>query len=254
MARSSIAAAAAVALLAAATPALANEGRPVYAPMADFDLDTWFNANFNQPGSFSTGWRARQAQITPEGTLKLNLRPAPEKAGKPFIASQIQNKGRTRYGRYETVMKASDTPGLISTFFVYTGPWYKDPHHEIDIEILGIDTTKLFVNTIVDGKKLPGEFLDLGFDAAEDFHLYAFEWSEEGVTWFVDGREVFSAPAEMAPPPSISGRIHIDIWGGAAAQKNWSGVPAADATGSVEYRCVSFRPLGSDSRQCSDDL
>lgn len=67
------------------------------------------------------------------------------------------------------------------------------PRQEIDIEFLGRDTTKMLVNVFYnpghEGTKLeygyrgtPTE-ISLGFDAAEDFHLYEINWQPEGVEW-----------------------------------------------------------------------
>lgn len=42
---------------------------------------------------------------------------------------------------------------------------------------------------------------DLGFDASEDFHTYAFEWKEDGITWYVDGKEAYKATENLPVTP-----------------------------------------------------
>ena len=46
----------------------------------------------------------------------------------------LDAKAATGYGRYEVVMTAAKGNGIISSFFTYTGPYFGDPHDEIDFE------------------------------------------------------------------------------------------------------------------------
>lgn len=47
--------------------------------------------------------------------------------------------------------------------------------YNINIEILGKDTTKVQFNYFTDSRGDHEFFYDLGFDASEDFHDYAFD-------------------------------------------------------------------------------
>ena len=34
---------------------------------------------------------------------------------------------------------------------------------------------------------------DLGFDASEGYHTYGFDWQKDSITWYVDGKAVYTA-------------------------------------------------------------
>ena len=122
-------------------------------------------------------------------------------------------------------------------FFTYTGPSDNNPWDEIDVEILGKDTTKVQFNYYTNGKGNHEFMYDLGFDASEDFHTYAFEWSENKITWYVDGQEAYSADKDI---PVTEGKIMMNAWNG----KNVDGwlKPFDDSTLplSAEYQWIAF--------------
>jgi len=216
------------------------------------DAEDWFVSDFAiERESFRTRW-SRQAVRIIDDALVLPLLPAPEDDAKDFIGSEVQRRPRTHYGRYEVVMTAARGEGVISSFFTYTGPFFGDPHDEIDFEFLGRDTTKVWLNRFVDGESLPGRWIDLGFDAAEGPHLYAFEWSPEEIVWFVEGRELLRISADETAIPSRPSKLYINIWAGNEGQRGWSGMAPDDQTAQARYYCMSYRPLGAETRQCSD--
>lgn len=212
----------------------------------------WQVSHFTiRSNGFRTAW-VRDAVGWSDDALSLSLVPAPEEAETAFHGAEVQRKRRTHFGRYEVEMQAARGEGIISSFFTYTGPFYGDRQDEIDFEFLGRDTTKVWVTRFAKGEPLPGQWIDLGFDAAEDVHLYAFEWTPDGITWFVDGQEIFRVAAEETAIPDIPGRIMFNIWGGGPAQAEWSGVAPEEAEARALYRCISYRPPGSSAPMCSD--
>jgi endoglucanase len=113
-------------------------------------------------------------------------------------------------------MKAAKCPGVISSFFTYTGrPW-----DEIDIEFLGDDTTRVQFNYYTKGKGHHEYIYHLGFDASEDFHEYAFDWREDSITWYVDGKAVYKATKDI---PTTPGQIMMNIWNVADSSADWAG-------------------------------
>ena len=221
--------------------------------------DRWFIANFDIEGSFATGWRRKlasvqlpSASILGEGALRLNLVPAPEDAEKPFFGAELQRSGAHHYGSYEVYMQPGRGDGLVSAFFTYTGPYFGNQHDEIDFEFLGRDTTRAWLNLFTDGDNLPGEWVDLGFDAANRPHLYRFEWRPDSVTWYVDDREILHVTSDRHPIPSTPGKLFLNIWAGNDKMVDWLKEPPADLTGEAIYHCVSYRPFGDDGRTCSD--
>ena len=232
----------------------------------------WWVAEYDNSGKWiATGWR-RQAIHTDRTGLNLNLFPtapddlvSPEvldaddgtlrregKTTKPFTSGQIQRGGWYGYGRYEVVMEPSAVNGLISAFYVYTGPYFGDSHEEIDIEFLGKDTRRIHLNTFTDGRALDDPpWIELGFDAAEHPTHFAFEWRQDAVIWEVDGTEVHRiSEVDLIPRPPA--KIYIDLWAGAPGLANWSGRVADDARGEMLVQCASYSPLDVTTPQCSD--
>ena len=214
--------------------------------------DKWYISNFSiEKPSFRTAWDRDNVELS-NTSLTLSLHPAPNGHEKEFLGSEVQFQTPTHYGRYEVVMTAARGEGIISSFFTYTGAYFGTPHDEIDFEFLGRDTTKVWLNGYTDGQSLPGQWIELGFDAADEPHLYAFEWTPDSITWFVDGRELWQVTAADATLPSLPGKVYINIWAGGPGQKNWSGSASPQQTARAQYFCMSHQPLGFDTPQCSD--
>ncbi|WP_372675268.1 family 16 glycosylhydrolase [Aquicoccus sp.] len=229
-----------------------------------------FLSRFDGGGPLPDGWRishfavsashyrsiwTRRSVIrsgTEGGPLELWLRPAPPEAQKDFLGGEVQRRRRTHYGHYEVEMTAAPGDGVISSFFTYTGPYFGDPHDEIDFEFLGRDTTKVWINRFAKGEKLPGRWIDLGFDAAAGPHLYAFDWLPDRLVWYADGREIHRIEAPEHAIPDIPGRIYINIWTGGTGQAQWSGIAGPDTRSVARYNCISYRPPGTDAPMCSD--
>lgn len=222
--------------------------------MDDLTGGGWYISDFSiKKPTFRTGWSRNAVETDPEdGAVLLWLAPASPEAGKDFAGAELQRRRMTLYGRYEVIMTPARGEGVISSFFTYTGPYFGRRHNEIDFEFLGRDTTKAWINRFADGKKLPGQWVELGFDAADGPHLYAFEWTADSLAWFADGRELLRVSAPGTAIPNIPQKIYLNIWGGAEGQRNWSGVAPGDMVAAARYYCVSYRPLGAPGRQCSD--
>lgn len=179
--------------------------------------------------SLDTTFFCNQAVFAPEnllarpgGGLDLRLRPE-ERADRHYTAASFATKDRADakflYGRFEVVMKPSRASGVLSAFFLYR----YDPWQEIDAEFVGRDTTKLLFNVYYNPGR-PGDLynygfrgtpvrVDLGFDAADDFHRYTIEWDPTGIRFFVDGRLVHHRDAGLPTPiPHLPMRFHVNVW------------------------------------------
>jgi len=222
--------------------------------LKDLSPREWYVSTYKvKQESFRTLWSRDAVDYDPEdGALVLTLSPALPSTGKYHKSGEIQRRMPTSYGSYEVVMTAARGDGIISSFFTYTGPYFKNPHNEIDFEFLGRDTTKVWVNRFADGQKLPGQWLDLGFDAAEGPHLYRFDWQPDSLTWYVDGRELLHITADETEIPSTPQKIYFNVWGGGKGQADWSGTAADNIRTSARYYCISYRPPEDDGPQCSD--
>ena len=55
--------------------------------------------------------------------------------------------------------------------------------------------------------------VDLDFDTALDFHLYAIEWRPGRIAWLVDGRVVHERVGwNPTPLPHLAMRLHANLW------------------------------------------
>jgi beta-glucanase (GH16 family) len=170
--------------------------------------------------------------------------------GKPHSGAEAQIQGHYGYGRYQAILRAPKGDGLIGAFFTYTGPYYGDPHDEIDFEFLGKNPRQVQINHFVDGKSLGGAYIDLPFDASDGFHLYEFEWRPDAIIWSIDGREAYRVTAEKTPIPRTSAIVMTSIWSSPA--ESWVGPATYEDGANIVFRCISHAPAGVVAPQCSD--
>ncbi len=220
----------------------------------------WYISNFNQElENFLTAWRSEMVSVvlpshqrTGQGALVLELGPSNSDEDKPYLGAEVQRDDNYHFGRYEVYMKAGRGEGIVSSFFTYTGAYFDNPHDEIDFEFLGRDTRRVWINTFAAGQKMPGEWIDLGFDAAAEPHLYRFDWRENSITWYVDGQEIYAINSDTHTIPKTPGKIFMNIWAGNPGQVAWLGTVHEGTTSSAEYLCVSYRPFVDLGLNCTD--
>lgn len=244
-------------LLGFTTSAVAQEAtdEAFYDPFDSFSERDWYVSDFTiRNPNFTTAWRRNQIHHTEDGRLILSLDPAPINTGKRFLGAEIQRKAYTHYGRYEAIITAAEGFGVISAFFTYTGPYFDDPHDEIDIEFLGKDLTKVWLTRFANGERLPGKWLDLGFNAGDGPQLYAFDWSPDRIIWTVNGEEMMRVEAIDRTLPEVPGRVYVSIWGGGDQQAEWAGTAPRETNAEVIFDCISYVPMGDTGRQCSDEI
>ena len=109
-----------------------------------------------------------------------------------YSSASLASKHLYQFGRFEVAMKPAKADGVITAFFLHrNNPW-----QEIDVELLGCDTTKVLANVYFNpgdagtsfnyGNRGTPVIIDLAFDAAEGDHQYAIEWEPHELRWFVD--------------------------------------------------------------------
>jgi len=215
------------------------------------DYRKWYISDFIvQDDFFQNAWSADNLLFLDNGDVAFSL--THESRGKKdYIGAEYQKTGWTQYGRYETIMKSAKGSGVITGFFTHTGPYFKDPHDEIDIEFLGQDTHEVQFNIFRDGKPMGGFTHALDYDASEELHLYAFEWTPNRITWFIDDEKIFETTDQEFDIPDAPQRLITQIWTGNIY--DWHGKPDfVDGTSAV-VRCVSYTTLNDeDTQKCSD--
>lgn len=136
-----------------------------------------------------------------------------------YSSASICTKRKYLYGEFGAVIKASNAPGVITGLFLHRN----SPRQEIDIEILGKDTTKILLNVYYnpgsDGAKLEYGYrgtpvlVDLGFDASDDYHQYRIEWYPGQIRWFVDNLLIYERfEWGPTPIPHLPMQFHVNLW------------------------------------------
>ena len=83
--------------------------------------------------------------------------------------------------------------------------------------------------------------IDLGFDASEDFHTYAFEWHKNSIIWFVDGKEVFRRENEDLPV--TKGKIMMNAWNGKGVDEWLKPFDDSKLPVTAEYKSIKYTPF-----------
>lgn len=231
-------------------PPAASAARPGPTAWQDelnaFDSSRWFRADgWTNGAPFNVGWRANHVSFS-GGIMTLTLDKAgcPSGcSGMPYASGEYRTTRTHGYGRFEVSMKAAAGPGVVSSFFTYTGPGERPPKpwDEIDVEILGKDPTKLQTNFFTAGVGGHEVVIDLGFDASAAFHTYAFVWAPDRIVWYVDGAAVRTVLASQHALPVNPGKIMMNLWTGYGVDE-WLGVINYTAPVKAYYDWVKYTP------------
>lgn len=213
---------------------------------AFFPSDGWSNGSV-----FNTFWKGDMAYVS-DGVFHLGIKDANGEVEQGYYSGEGRTALHYGFGSYRVSMKPAKVEGTASTFFTCTGNYdigldgNPNPWDEIDIEFLGKDTTGVQFNYFVDGRGGHEHWIDLGFDASEAFHEYGFDWTEDSITWFVDGKPVYTVTeADNGPLPKTNGRILTNYWCGTPDAEGWMGkYTLSDAT--ADYQWISTTATGVD--------
>lgn len=152
------------------------------------------------------------------------------------------------FGMYDVSMKPIKNPGVVSSFFTYTGPSDGTVWDEIDIEFLGKNTTQVQFNYYTRGQGNHEYVYNLGFDASQSFHQYGFYWDRNSITWYVDKKPVYTATRDI---PTTPGKIMMNVWNGTGVDEwldHYNGVAPLTA----QYDWISYTAPGSGSSKSSN--
>ena len=158
-----------------------------------------------------------------------------------FYGAELTGLEQFMYGRFEARMKMAATSGSVSSMFLnYDLSWKKgeEPWNEIDIEVLGKAADKWQSNIItreadpsIKNTTASEKIHDFGFDATNEFHLYAIIWTPEYVAWEIDSVEVrrvsvgelvgSHADADQVKFLTEKQSLRFNLW--ASKSANWTG-------------------------------
>ena len=139
-----------------------------------------------------------------------------------YKGAEYRTKEEYTYGRFEVRMKAPYREGMLASFFTYwtggEGIW-----NEIDLEIMGRYNDNVQFNVITPTQS--------GNHVAHypminppnlDYHTYAFEWTPQYVSWFVDGVHIVRQMGAHIQTLTKPQKIMMNIW--PPQWENWAGV------------------------------
>lgn len=194
--------------------------------------DGWSNGSM-----FNCVWRKSNTSFDSNA---LNLTINNDTSGQyQYSGAEYRTNDFYGYGYYETSMKAIKNDGVVSSFFTYTGPSDNNPWDEIDVEILGKDTTKVQFNYFTNGKGEHEYMYDLGFDASQGFHTYGFDWQSDHITWYVDGKAVHTVTNDI---PSTPSKIMMNVWPGTGVD-SWLNAYDGKTPLTASYEWVTYNNM-----------
>ncbi|MBY5944018.1 family 16 glycosylhydrolase [Photobacterium rosenbergii] len=231
-------------------------------PLTELDSTFWWKSHGWSNGFPSyTRWESEAISHSDEG-MAITLSYAPNEIDEfDFQSGELRSEEFYGYGCYEVEMKPIAEPGVVSSFFLFAGPFDKPKggngmHNEIDIEFLGYDTNMLQINFWTNDDRYAQsheQLVYLDFDASQDFHRYAIKWTKNSIQWFVDGSLVFTVKnSKRDPIPSARDsqlRIMMNVWATDERISNWAGEFSKDPETNLTayYRNFRYLPL----RSCS---
>lgn len=208
-----------------------------------FDTKRWYISDgWNNGKHQNCTWSKKQVSLS-KGKLSLKFA-AQKLKDRDHVCGEVQTRKRFGYGTYEIRMKAAAGSGLNTGFFTYIGDADKQPHDEIDFEVLGKDPSKVQLNQFVGGKKVGEEKLvPVEGGADKDFHDYAFVWEKDRIRWYVDGKLLGEA-TDPAKIPTHASKIFVSLWG-SDTLKSWMGpFTETEAPVTAEVERIAFTALG----------
>ncbi|OLL70521.1 glycoside hydrolase, family 16 [Pseudonocardia sp. Ae263_Ps1] len=191
---------------------------------------------YDGPGHAGNGTRSPDAATVADGVLTI------DGTGDGTTAGLAWTSHAQKYGRWEVRMRApTGSPSYNALALLWPTQENFPVGGEIDFaEIMNParDTIELFLHYGADNSQVHGE---LKVDATA-WHNYAVEWTPDGVTAFVDGREWWKTTDTSILPP---GPMHLCL------QLDW--FPRGDGeTGQVQYDWVKQWGLAAGEGASTD--
>lgn len=163
---------------------------------------------------------------------------------KNYKGAEYRTHDAFLYGRFEVRMKSTPVEGVLSTFFTYfdgtpDDPWAMNKWNEIDLEVIGRYRHDVQFNTITPGQTNHVSHIWTDFDPADDFHTYAFEWTPDYVSWYIDGVMVRKQTGSHIQTITRAQKIMMNTWN--PAYTNWVGtMPVSALPAFTYYDWVSY--------------
>lgn len=226
----------------------------------------WEKANWTNGNMFNCWWDPENITFNESGNslMKMKICQNSDSSHKldgnimDYNGAELRTTGTYGYGYYEVRMKPCKASGTNSSFFLYT----KDDKNniewnEVDIEFItkdmgdgrGLRSIPQF-NFFIDNAGEGHEFLytDLEFDASTAFHVYGIEYAADHISWYVDGKKVYTATGcktdghhhAKGSLPRHNMQIMVNFWPGTGVD-DWLGRFEYSAPLYAEYDYIKFK-------------
>lgn len=158
---------------------------------------------------------------------------------KDYWGAELYTNEDYQYGRFEARMKMAASSGTVSSMFLYYNDSYMatNPWVEVDIEILGKNPGSFQSNIITgnaNAKVTSEKYHTINPSASENFHVYAMEWTDKYVAWFLDGKEVRRSTDQVRDLVKRQD-LRFNIWAPIPRLSDWVGNFNANALPLYQY-------------------
>ena len=107
-----------------------------------FDRARWYVSDGWDNGAHQNCTWSKKQLKSKDGVLTLSFEKRKAQGSRLFLREKSRPRSASRYGVYEARMKTEPGSGLNAAFFTYIGPTDKQPHDEIDFEVLTKDPSR----------------------------------------------------------------------------------------------------------------
>jgi beta-glucanase (GH16 family) len=184
-----------------------------------------------------------------DGKLVLAMRKE-DFLGMKYTGSGIVSKRRWQHGYYEVKAKLTHAPGWHHSFWIQEGTGFLTYCFDrfMEMDIFEMESTKASNHNLWihsdgwssdKGKWKSVHAQDLGFDASDGYHVYGYEYTSEGIKFYVDGKNVHQINASEDAYKHYS----LNLWLTTIATHADSGGPNLPAYDYYDYvRCYAKDP------------
>ena len=136
---------------------------------------------------------------------------------KPYRGAEYRTIENYQYGRFEVRMKSALGSGIVSSFFTINDYWAEglsntENWKEIDFEVLGQHTNKIQTNIITAYETHHVELHTLLYNPHVGFHTYAFEWTPDNISFYIDDQLVRHDENNYIQTLDSGQKIMMNIW------------------------------------------
>lgn len=160
--------------------------------------------------------------------------------GKAFSGSEaitnqsfnLNNGGVAFEGKFRF---ESTQGGMITGFFTFQDfpeGDARNPHDEIDYEILTSQLDKISTNVFIAAENSANYPISIPMTGLGDWHTYRMEWLPGMVRWFVDGTLIRTETEHVPVQPQ---QLHMNLWGVPTNWKESLGDPQGPTVGASNF-------------------